>query len=189
MKTCKRCEVKKPEDEFYRSKWIKDKSRREGDGWRNICKACSLELRQERRKGWSKEKLARHKKKQQAYVRAWEKRNPVSVKARFANSHAKRAGARGRLTIAQVLDCWEEWGGKCWVCGFDADQLDHFRPINCGAGGTNTRDNIRPICKDCNWKRTHEWHGEDFAEQEAALLKQMKVLLNDARNKLERKES
>ena len=82
------------------------------------------------------------------------------------------------LCEQDVADCWEKWNGMCWVCGMDADQMDHFRPINSGAGGTNTPDNIRPICKECNQKRDHGWHGEQIAVREAAMLKQIKELIH-----------
>jgi 5-methylcytosine-specific restriction endonuclease McrA len=62
-------------------------------------------------------------------------------------------------------------------CGYDATQLDHYRPINKDAGGTNTADNVRPACKDCNHKRSHRWHGEELATREAEMLKQLKELL------------
>jgi len=47
-----------------------------------------------------------------------------------------------------------------------------------GAGGTNTPDNIRPICRECNHKRSQQWRGNAMAEQEANLLKQIKILLH-----------
>ena len=70
------------------------------------------------------------------------------------------------------------WDGKCWTCGCIATQLDHVRPINRKAGGTNTADNIRPICQECNQKRSHGWHGDAIAEQEASLLKQIKEVIH-----------
>jgi len=65
----------------------------------------------------------------------------------------------------------------CWCCGRDAAEVDHFRPINKHGGGTNTADNIRPICRECNQKRSHKWHGEAVAKKESKLLKALKELL------------
>ena len=75
---------------------------------------------------------------------------------------------------------WQRWQGKCWVCGYPATEVDHFIPVNRLAGGTNTADNIRPICRECNQKRSHKWHNVGIAEKEAALLRQLKALLNEA---------
>ena len=52
------------------------------------------------------------------------------------------------------------------------------RPINNVACGTNTPDNIRPICAECNQKRDHGWYGEQIAMREAAMLKQIKELIH-----------
>ncbi|HUS59432.1 MAG TPA: HNH endonuclease signature motif containing protein, partial [Planctomycetota bacterium] len=94
-----------------------------------------------------------------------------------ANTRAKQLELEGCIAQEDVLAVWKKWDGRCWVCGDVAEELDHFRPINPEAGGTNTADNIRPICRDCNHKRSHRWHGKAKAMKEATLLKQLKDLL------------
>jgi len=46
--------------------------------------------------------------------------------------------------------------------------------------GHDPADNLRPICRECNQKRSHFWHGDELAEKEAAMLKQIKNLLHGA---------
>jgi 5-methylcytosine-specific restriction endonuclease McrA len=178
-KTCNKCQTAKPLDQFHKSQRGKS-GQRWGDGYRCVCKACAnakqlawlASLPDERRRAIRK----RHNQK----TREWDRRNPHAVKASKANLHAKRVGASGRVSAKDVEAAWKQWGGKCWVCGFLATELDHYRPINGNGGGANTADNIRPICRECNQKRSHKWHGDEIAVKEAALLKRVKSLLTEA---------
>jgi 5-methylcytosine-specific restriction endonuclease McrA len=103
---------------------------------------------------------------------------PLSERAYCANRQAIKKGIRGRLTVCDVEAAWEKWGGKCWVCEDDATAIDHFIPTNKRCGGTNTADNIRPICADCNHKRSRLWFGAAKTEKEAVMLKQIKEMLH-----------
>ena len=113
-----------------------------------------------------------------AIEKAYRDSHPHALRAKWANQRAKKLRAAGTLTQADVVTAWDLWRGLCWVCGCTADSLDHYRPINEKSGGTNTPDNIRPICRECNQKRSHRWHGETVAAKEARLLRQLKKLLN-----------
>lgn len=180
MKTCARCKRKKPVTAFYKMPFRKDGKTRQGDGYRNTCKACSYEMEQQRRDQWPANKIARRKRRQKEAARRWDRKHPYASKAAKANLHAKRVGATGRLSASDVEVAWQQWAALCWVCGFPATELDHYRPINGKGGGTNTADNIRPICRECNQKRSHKWHGDDIAEKEASMLRSIKLLLNEA---------
>jgi 5-methylcytosine-specific restriction endonuclease McrA len=177
MKTCKRCGQTKDDSAFSKSGFCKDGKTRKGDGRMCVCKACILAAHHRRI-----DALPEHER--QAYYDGhkrrsaeWRARKPHHYRAHHANLQAKRRGATGVLSAGDVQAAWTRWGGKCWICGDAATQVDHFRPVNKQAGGTNTADNIRPICADCNHKRSHRWHGEDIAAREAVLLKQLKDLL------------
>ena len=115
-----------------------------------------------------------------AREKAYRDSHPYAMRAKWANQHAKRISASGMVSEADVKTAWELSGGRCWICGDVADSLDHYRPLNGRSGGTNTMDNIRPICRECNQKRSHKWHGVGIAEKEAALLRQLKALLSVA---------
>jgi 5-methylcytosine-specific restriction endonuclease McrA len=108
----------------------------------------------------------------------WRRNNPFFRKSMQVNARARKRGITGRVYAADIAECWAKWGGLCWVCGDEASELDHFRPVGRGAGGTNTPDNLRPICRECNHKRSQQWRGNAMAEQEANLLKQIKILLH-----------
>lgn len=174
-KTCKACGRAKPVPQFQQSSWIGPDGERARIG---KCNACRWEERKVSMMMWPAEKQKAEKQRWQKAARAWDARNPASVQARHCNLHAKRLGTTGRLTAPQVASVWTEWSGLCWVCGSPAQEVDHVRPINRRAGGTNTPDNIRPICRECNQKRSHGWHGMTVAEKEAGLLRQIKQLLN-----------
>ena len=178
MKKCKRCGKTKPHEEFPRPGFKKDGVTYKGDGRRCICKACVENARLARVAGWSEDRKKAYRAASRKRTRAWHKEKPHHDKARHANLAAKRKGVYGLLSPEDVQAVWEQWGGKCWICGHEAQQLDHFRPTNKRSGGTNTADNIRPACRECNHKRSHDWMGEDMAMKEAKMLKQVKELLH-----------
>ena len=177
MRTCRKCRESKADELFPLSGFRKDGLTRKGDGRRVICQACVSASKQARIDGWSASKRAAYLDAMRKRTRAWQQKKPHHYRAHHANLQAQRRGADGLVTAADVQSAWERWGGVCWCCGEAATQVDHFRPINKQAGGKNTAGNIRPICADCNHKRSHRWHGEDIAAREAVLLKQLKELL------------
>ena len=177
MKTCTKCGQAKPPGDFHRSQRRKDGTRY-GDGRRSICKECSVQYDKEMRESWTDARRKEIVKKNTEALKKRLKDKPWYKKAAAANLHAKRVGATGVLTREDVGAVWTAWNGRCWVCGVEVTEIDHYRPINGNGGGTNTSDNIRPICRECNQKRSHEWHGDDIAVKEANLLRQIKELLN-----------
>ncbi len=42
-------------------------------------------------------------------------------------------------------------GKPCVVCGKPADTVDHITPLS--RGGTNSPDNLQPMCWDCNRRK------------------------------------
>ena len=164
IKTCKECGQPKPITEYYVNKhgWVYAK-----------CKTCKLES--DKRRGLVVDRDQKHKNATQQ--RRWRRTNPEAEKGYDANKRARRAGVPGILTKIDVERVWEKWGGMCWVCGIRADQLDHFRPINKDAGGTNEPNNIRPICSSCKHKRSYTWFGAEKAELEAKMIKEIQVMV------------
>lgn len=165
-KLCKSCQKTKPLSDFYV---------RKSDGWVFArCKTCYLQA--DKRRGPNAD--PKHRKHDSKRKRDWRKKHPEYDRAQFANRRARRFNADGQLTPQQVKDVWAEWNGVCWVCGRNATQLDHFQPINKKSGGTNTPDNIRPICSECNHKRSYIWYGYEKAEAEAKMIKQIQDMLH-----------
>ena len=176
-KKCRICNEAKPVSEFGKTRFCKSGKQRVGDGYRTYCRSCHA-LRTHKRRAAMTESEKREAARKEA---AWREAHPHSLRARWANKHAKKVGAIGTLTEADVATAWDSWSGRCWVCGCTADSLDHYRPLNGKSGGTNTADNIRPICRECNQKRSHEWLGETTASKEAQMLKELKLMLDRSR--------
>jgi len=178
MKTCTVCKETKPLDKFYASQLNKAGTKRDGDGRRAQCIECCIKKEIARREQWTDDQKRKRNRLQRGYIRKWEKRHPFSTKVRRLNARAKRLGVSGRVRYSELVAVWNRHDGKCWVCGFPATEIDHYRPVNRKSGGTNTADNILPICRECNQKRSHLWHGEVIAMKEAEMLKGLKGLLN-----------
>ena len=43
---------------------------------------------------------------------------------------------------------------QCTLCGGTADQVDHIIPVS--RGGTDTRSNLRAVCRLCNLRRNQQ---------------------------------
>jgi len=179
MRRCNKCGKNKDNKHFSPSPYVdREAGRRRGDGLRRVCKACTAKQQRDYLASLTPERRAAIRKRRIPQVAQWNKNNPAYQKAAKANLHAKRVGADGKVSGTDVLAVWEKYGKKCWCCGFDATEIDHYRPINKESSGTNTADNLRPICRECNQKRSHFWHGDEIAVKEAAMLKQIKILLH-----------
>ena len=178
MRKCNKCGKHKDETAFSPSPYVdKQTGLRRGDGLRWVCKACTALRQRKYIASLPPDKKETVRKRRVKQIREYNKAHPCYQKAGKANQHAKRVGADGKVRGVDVIAVWDEYDGKCWCCGYDATEIDHYRPINKKAGGTNTADNIRPICRECNQKRSHFWHGDAVAIKEAKLLKQLKKLL------------
>lgn len=60
---------------------------------------------------------------------------------------------RGTCTVEQLQARWEVYGGLCWLCGEEADTVDHVIPL--ALGGTDWPANLRPACRSCNSRKRH----------------------------------
>lgn len=78
------------------------------------------------------------------------------VKAkRLAEAHSLRArqlGCEGDFTAAEWLALCERFGNRCVACGGEGLMtVDHVVPLS--KGGSNTIDNIQPLCRTCNVRK------------------------------------
>jgi len=169
-KRCPKCESSKPVSEFGVSK-------QRPDGLRGWCKACHNASERAR---WSRlsdeakaSTLARHKRwrKQhpelmRQYVRDHQKRNPEKTFANYIRwrsnnkktvrawaraSAARRKGAAGKYTKADIALLMRAQRGRCAYCGTHIKKkfhVDHIQPI--ALGGSNDRRNLQLTCAKCN---------------------------------------
>lgn len=88
----------------------------------------------------------------------------ISRAARRAAKFKRRgleANAAGRATAEQIQARIDYYGGRCWLCGKEHEEVDHVIALN--RGGSNWPANLRPICKSCNSaKRDKDW--KEFAK-------------------------
>ena len=69
-----------------------------------------------------------------------------------ANARAKRVGATGKVTNADMEYIYERDGGCCVTCGSSENTVfDHIKSYF--NGGTNSRDNLQLLCRICNMKK------------------------------------
>lgn len=177
QKKCSKCGEEKDSALFYPKP---DTRKHEGDGLLAACKSCIAAQQRERRIRLGAKLLSR----QREWGKRSRKKHVLYYKAKGANQRSlklfRRDGIdRGFHSEDDLRAVLLSNDGKCWICGCLADQFDHVIPM--AVGGSNLAHNIKPICRECNHKRSQDWFGEKVAIREAKLLKQIKELLNDAR--------
>ena len=62
---------------------------------------------------------------------------------------------------------WEYYGGKCWMCGEDACEWDHVKPLS--KGGSHILANLRPACRRCNASKAAKWPIMTFVNANSAV--------------------
>jgi 5-methylcytosine-specific restriction endonuclease McrA len=82
--------------------------------------------------------------------RRWVEENPerASLISRI-KKHRRRAA--GTLTVEDWQSVLSLYGDRCLACGAGDVTIDHVIPIS--RGGSNTADNVQPLCGTCNTKK------------------------------------
>lgn len=102
---------------------------------------------------------------------AWKRSNPDQVLAQGRARRARLKGAVGKHTAADVKVITRAQRGKCAWCreplSIGQRHVDHIMPL--ALGGSNDRQNIQVLCRDCNLSKGAK-HPIEFAQQQGRLL-------------------
>lgn len=186
MKICTTCKIEQPVSEFCRNKNTKD-------GLNSKCRICSSDYHKEYRKShapllnersrqWRVDNPDRYRALMKNYsvenskqiverVKGWRLDNPDRFRE-GARAHAMRRYARKLeattfpFTTGQLAQKWAYWGNKCWICGEEATQTDHVKPLS--RGGAHMLCNLRPACAPCNQSKNSAWPLDDWLGERRA---------------------
>jgi len=96
-----------------------------------------------------------HRDEIRAYQKQWLAENLDKCRAINNARRSRETNAPGYATKEQRAARWDVFGGKCYICGKEAEELDHVKPL--AKGGANWPCNLRPICKSCNSRKRTIW--------------------------------
>lgn len=160
FKTCQRCHVEKSLSEF-------NKDKRYADGLQPWCRSCYREYRN----AWEQE----HKAERAPYFKRWHQENierrHIATRARCRErwhndpEYRKRKNKQGAIKMQRrrmsiqssgtdyTVDEWTNlcahYDYRCLACGEQKPlTADHIVPLS--RGGSNSIDNIQPLCHRCN---------------------------------------
>lgn len=181
---CTACQTALPVSEFFPRRnrpsgylsECKDCTSRRSKEWRrrNPDKVVAINRRnydRERRVEYNRRWIAANPEIKREQCRRWRANNPEKVRLshlryyaenkqaafdRYLVRRARKAGAAGACSREQLSARWNYYGGRCWICGAVAGEVDHVIPLSCG--GSNWPANLRPACGFCNRsKGTRDW--------------------------------
>ena len=108
-----------------------------------------------KRQIYDKERHLRLKEHKNQQSLDWQRANPEArriIAARYSHRRRMRVRSLACYTQAEWLTLLLCTGGVCLGCGSSNDiSVDHIVPLS--KGGSNTIDNIQPLCLDCNKRK------------------------------------
>jgi len=167
QKRCSKCGEWKDKSQFYKCKAKKD-------GLNIYCRDCVLsgaiayyhshadEMRAARKERYYRdpeterakgiEYYWRDPERAKAYRREYIKAHPEINRQNVKNRKAKLRGVGGSFTAQEWEDLKGKYNHTCLRCGRSEPEItltrDHIKPVELG--GTNSIDNIQPLCMSCN---------------------------------------
>lgn len=147
---CSRCQQTKDASAF-------GVDRRRRFGHYPFCNECRKDERRQRAPQIRIENRRSYLRCPEKYIessRKWVKANPRRRKeSSQLYAHRRRAwkrGGTGAFTQQEWVVLCEQYDNRCLCCGRSDVRLspDHIVPLS--RGGSNTIDNIQPLCRDCN---------------------------------------
>lgn len=84
-------------------------------------------------------------------------RSHWAVVQRVTDDRGARLGREipGTCSPAQLVARVDLYANHCWMCGAEATEIDHVKPLS--AGGSNWPANLRPACHPCNRAKSNHW--------------------------------
>ncbi len=80
-------------------------------------------------------------------------------------AHHRRVPNNGRFTNGEFEALCNDYGGKCLSCGATDKPLVPDHVVALSRGGSNTIDNIQPLCRECNASKqtnTIDYRGQNL---------------------------
>lgn len=109
----------------------------------------SPEERKQRNTARQHNRYLANKERSLAKSREWQQKNPERNAARALRYWARKQGSEGTFTFDEWRALCEKYDNRCLCCGKQVRLTpDHVRPLS--KGGTNTIENLQPLCKSCN---------------------------------------
>jgi 5-methylcytosine-specific restriction endonuclease McrA len=102
-----------------------------------------------------REWVERNKEWVSKYKKNWASRNKESTRVSSQKCRARRLEAMGNdiITLEEWLRVLDFYGHRCLCCGNDENiSMDHIVPLS--RGGKHSIDNVQPLCKSCNSKKS-----------------------------------
>lgn len=181
-KKCSYCKEIKSSSEFGTDK-------RKTDGLQSQCRKCQnlilrtkyYDRKKKSKEAWKAKNIDKVREQDKARMRQWAKDNPGRHRANCERHHGLELAAEGPYTGDQWQTLLSLCDNKCLKCGTIEDiEADHIIPLS--KGGSNTIDNIQPLCKSCNCSK----YNVDDTDYRSNYIKQW---AETQRKKLENEES
>lgn len=179
-RACKKCNVEKPLETSYRKRTDRGEFRYVCLDCEKLSRAVHYEKNREKylqaakaygelnkehvltygkawRKGIDRPRLKRTPRaKLPKHLKSdWRKNNPWAARLIRHRRRCRIAKLVDTLTASEWIALLEKYGYKCLKCGKQAPDIvlsiDHVVPI--AKGGSNTIENVQPLCTRCNAKK------------------------------------
>jgi 5-methylcytosine-specific restriction endonuclease McrA len=134
----------------------------------------------EARKRYISEWIKRNPDKHRGYMKRWESENHAAVVAKSRRGHHNRKvrvkAAEGSWTLQEWQALLDQYDHRCLACNKQEPEIkltmDHVIPLS--KGGSNSIDNIQPLCVSCNSKK-YTTDIDYRTEEHAPRLKERRV--------------
>jgi 5-methylcytosine-specific restriction endonuclease McrA len=100
-----------------------------------------------------KKRYLKHRRKRIDFQIEYQRKNPEKVAIVQAKRRAWKMNSPGSFSLEEWKNLCELYGNRCLACHEEKLlTIDHVIPLS--RGGTNTIDNIQPLCRSCNCQKS-----------------------------------